>query len=229
MVSEYLLPFLCNWNSNNHSISESPDFCENSFCYNEGTCISNEKLGKAECICAPGWTGTRCSVKNHCDKHKCENGAECINGLNGFTCKCRGEFSGKFCSVPCPSSVCKNGGTCQYDDAASRPKCACIAGFTGEKCETLCIGQDAAALKMIRSSCSLEGLDLYDTEVGSAESFDLILDQCPSLRYLSVNFRSGEQVRKLPLKAPNPQYLRLSYETINYSFGSIIDDVKADV
>uniref|UniRef100_A0A915I8P1 Uncharacterized protein n=1 Tax=Romanomermis culicivorax TaxID=13658 RepID=A0A915I8P1_ROMCU len=56
---------------------------------------------------------------------------------------------------------------------------------------------------MMRSNSSLE------------ESFDLILDQCPNLRYFCVNFLNAAQIRKLPIKAPNLQRFLLC--TYSYS------------
>uniref|UniRef100_A0A915HUV8 Uncharacterized protein n=1 Tax=Romanomermis culicivorax TaxID=13658 RepID=A0A915HUV8_ROMCU len=87
---------------------------------------------------------------------------------------------------------------------------------------------NAAALKRIPSSSLLEGLDLYDNREASPASVDLIWGQCPNLRYFSVDFLNGEQMQKLPLNAPNLQYLRLSYMIGNNSsriIWSNIDDL----
>uniref|UniRef100_A0A915KYW3 Uncharacterized protein n=1 Tax=Romanomermis culicivorax TaxID=13658 RepID=A0A915KYW3_ROMCU len=59
---------------------------------------------------------------------------------------------------------------------------------------------------MMQSISSLEGIDLYANKSASPGSFDLIWDQCPNLRYFSVDILNAEQIRKLPLKAPNLQY-----------------------
>uniref|UniRef100_A0A915JRX9 Uncharacterized protein n=1 Tax=Romanomermis culicivorax TaxID=13658 RepID=A0A915JRX9_ROMCU len=67
-------------------------------------------------------------------------------------------------------------------------------------------GKDAAAFKIISFNSSLEGVHLYLNEYSSPASFDLILDQCPNLRYFSVDILNAEQIRKLPLRAPNRQY-----------------------
>ena len=37
-------------------------------------------------------------------------------------------------SVPCDSSPCQNGGTCEWD-ASGRYTCSCIQGFRGMNCE----------------------------------------------------------------------------------------------
>lgn len=101
------------------SLFVEPDFCENVFCYNNGTCVSDEKTKKGECQCPEGFLGPKCGskqfdatkfrvifyrgypyhflAKNFCFKNKCENSAECVNGDYDYTCKCRQDFSGKFC------------------------------------------------------------------------------------------------------------------------------------
>uniref|UniRef100_A0A915KGL9 Uncharacterized protein n=1 Tax=Romanomermis culicivorax TaxID=13658 RepID=A0A915KGL9_ROMCU len=61
---------------------------------------------------------------------------------------------------------------------------------------------------MMRFTSSLEGLDLYNNEHSSPALFDLILNQCPNLRYFSVDFMNSKLMRKLALKAPNLQYLQ---------------------
>uniref|UniRef100_A0A915K362 Uncharacterized protein n=1 Tax=Romanomermis culicivorax TaxID=13658 RepID=A0A915K362_ROMCU len=58
---------------------------------------------------------------------------------------------------------------------------------------------------MMSSNSLLEGMNLYN-ESASPGSFDLILDQCPNLRYFAVDILNAEQIRKLPLKAPNLRY-----------------------
>uniref|UniRef100_A0A915JJK1 Uncharacterized protein n=1 Tax=Romanomermis culicivorax TaxID=13658 RepID=A0A915JJK1_ROMCU len=75
---------------------------------------------------------------------------------------------------------------------------------------------------MVHSSSSLERLDLSNRPAAPGW-FDLILDRCPNLRYFSVDNLNGEQMRKLPLKTPNLQYLKLCYMT-SYS-DPIIDDL----
>uniref|UniRef100_A0A915L7I4 F-box domain-containing protein n=1 Tax=Romanomermis culicivorax TaxID=13658 RepID=A0A915L7I4_ROMCU len=88
--------------------------------------------------------------------------------------------------------------------------------------------QNAASLKMIHSSSSLQGLDLYCNAMMSPSATDLILDQCPNLRFFSVSFLNGEQMRKLPIRAPKLEYLRLC-NIIPFPFmqnpSPIIDDL----
>ncbi|KAG7248933.1 hypothetical protein CRUP_015040, partial [Coryphaenoides rupestris] len=38
------------------------------------------------CICAPGWTGRHCRTDvDDCVQHRCQNGATCVDGINGYT------------------------------------------------------------------------------------------------------------------------------------------------
>uniref|UniRef100_A0A915IWJ0 Uncharacterized protein n=1 Tax=Romanomermis culicivorax TaxID=13658 RepID=A0A915IWJ0_ROMCU len=84
-----------------------------------------------------------------------------------------------------------------------------------------CLAPDVAASKLICSS-SLEGIDLYNSHIGCSASFDSILDQCPNLRYFSIDALNGEVMRKLPLKAPKLQYLRLrDCLAVSLSYGTI--------
>uniref|UniRef100_A0A915HTV4 Uncharacterized protein n=1 Tax=Romanomermis culicivorax TaxID=13658 RepID=A0A915HTV4_ROMCU len=82
--------------------------------------------------------------------------------------------------------------------------------------------RNAAALKIIRSSCLFNGIYLYDIQKGSPASIELILHQCPNLRYFSVDVLNGEQMRKLPLKAPNLQYLQLRNNIVGNSSTDIV-------
>uniref|UniRef100_A0A915JQD1 Uncharacterized protein n=1 Tax=Romanomermis culicivorax TaxID=13658 RepID=A0A915JQD1_ROMCU len=53
----------------------------------------------------------------------------------------------------------------------------------------------AAPLRMMRSISSLEGIHLYANRSASQGSFDLILDQCPNLRYFSIDIlNNAEQI-----------------------------------
>lgn len=42
------------------------------------------------CVCSPGYVGDDCSVDyNDCEDHRCQNGARCVDELNGYSCVCR--------------------------------------------------------------------------------------------------------------------------------------------
>ena len=71
-----------------------------------------------------------------------QNGAACVDQVNGYSCKCSGEFSGKFCesgpmvalnypqTSPCQQHDCKNGVCFQPKNAADYV-CQCYAGYSG--------------------------------------------------------------------------------------------------
>lgn len=41
------------------------------------------------CVCSPGYVGDDCSLDyNDCEEHRCQNGAQCMDELNGYSCIC---------------------------------------------------------------------------------------------------------------------------------------------
>lgn len=41
------------------------------------------------CVCIPGWVGPDCSIDyNECLDHRCQNGARCVDHLDGYSCVC---------------------------------------------------------------------------------------------------------------------------------------------
>ena len=89
------------------------------------------------------FTGERCDQDiNECDPNPCENGGECNDNVDYYTCDCEHLYVGVNCShhvCDNPGQVqCKNGGTCIKDAVGS---CACPPGYTGKSCEhDLCGG-----------------------------------------------------------------------------------------
>ena len=66
--------------------------------------------------------------------HQCQNGAECVDGIAQYTCKCARGFEGLLCSNntdDCASALCLNNATCV--DQITNYTCLCSLGFTGEK------------------------------------------------------------------------------------------------
>lgn len=48
------------------------------------------RLCVRRCVCSPGYVGDDCSVDyNDCEDHRCQNGARCVDELNGYSCVCR--------------------------------------------------------------------------------------------------------------------------------------------
>jgi len=87
----------------------------------------------------------------------CLNGGTCVDGVNGYTCRCPDKFVGTYCQTslwPCDFRPCLNGGTCSnnvtYSSLMSLAStsnastafdagfhCHCPVGFTGPRCESV--------------------------------------------------------------------------------------------
>lgn len=53
-------------------------------CANGGHCVLNN-ITSYSCVCAPGWTGPTCLVNiNECVRHRCQNGATCVDEVGGY-------------------------------------------------------------------------------------------------------------------------------------------------
>ena len=91
--------------------------------------IANTTLS-FEVECLPGFVGESCVPV--CSTDPCSNNGTCLQSVSGFTCVCRGNFTGETCETrinDCQDVDC-NDGTCM-DGVA----CQCDPGFTGEFCE----------------------------------------------------------------------------------------------
>ena len=69
------------------------------------------------CSCVSGYDGPTCNNNiDDCFSGACENGGQCIDGVNSYTCDCTGTgFDGSTCQNninDCLSNPCQNGGTC---------------------------------------------------------------------------------------------------------------------
>lgn len=80
-------------------------------------------------------------VKNN--PHFFQNGAVCVDGINDYSCKCAGDFVGKFCEIapfvammypqtsPCQHHDCKNG-ICFQPMGSNDYVCKCAPGYSGK-------------------------------------------------------------------------------------------------
>ncbi|NWS33244.1 TIE1 kinase, partial [Polioptila caerulea] len=115
-------------------------------CLNGGIC--HDHVG--ECICPPGFTGTRCeracregqfgrNCQETCQRAQgCRGLSFCL--LDPYGCSCASGWSGSRCDQACPSGfygpdcalecTCQNGGSCNRFSG-----CICPAGWHGQHCE----------------------------------------------------------------------------------------------
>ncbi|XP_008067773.1 inactive serine protease PAMR1 isoform X2 [Carlito syrichta] len=96
-------------------------------------CCRNEEDECDSCLIHPG-----CTIFENCKS--CHNGSWggtlddfYVKGL--YCSECRAGWYGGDC-MPCSSSPCMHDGTCVPDGAGSY-RCACLAGYTGRRCEDL--------------------------------------------------------------------------------------------
>ena len=66
---------------------------------NQGNCIQ-ENSG-FRCICPPGFTGTRCDIREACQSNPCMNGGTCqtVNNNLGYQCICPAGYNGTHCEI----------------------------------------------------------------------------------------------------------------------------------
>lgn len=71
------------------------DDCQSSPCV-YGNCT--DRLADFECECFRGYIGKKCDINvDDCVRHQCQNGATCVDGVYGYSCKCPAQYSGPRC------------------------------------------------------------------------------------------------------------------------------------
>ena len=86
------------------------------------------------------------SNENMCDpddcvnKTSCQNGSQCIDGINSYFCNCLDGFEGEFCQINIDEcnlrnvgNPCQNGAVCA--DGVNSYTCNCPAGYEGNRCQ----------------------------------------------------------------------------------------------
>uniref|UniRef100_A0A673ZPH0 Protein eyes shut homolog n=1 Tax=Salmo trutta TaxID=8032 RepID=A0A673ZPH0_SALTR len=105
-------------------------------CANGGRCVLNN-ASSSTCVCAPGWAGRNCRLNiNDCVQHWCQNGATCVDEIDGYSCLCPRGYSGSYCEMDvdnCIGHHCSEHGVCL--DQQYNYTCRCELGFQGSYCE----------------------------------------------------------------------------------------------
>jgi len=140
--------------------------CRENPCLNSGIC-SVEHLDtkpkevwnvRLKCDCPKGTSGERCEINyDDCQNHQCyHDGGDCVDGIDGYTCKCRKGWMGDFCEVRdyCATAACSTKGGICTSFINGTTKCECKKGkngrpaYEGKNCEK--IGPDYPCKKHYR-------------------------------------------------------------------------------
>ncbi|KAI3383429.1 hypothetical protein SNEBB_005763 [Seison nebaliae] len=107
--------------------------CENIECPTNEKCVEID--GNVTCICPFNLVNGVCQRLKCGD---CQNGGTCTEVGDKIECKCDEGFYGDYCQFidVCKTEPCKNGGTCILDKNVANFTCQCLAGWTGQRCET---------------------------------------------------------------------------------------------
>ncbi|KAI8506008.1 DNA repair protein Rad9,Rhp9 [Branchiostoma belcheri] len=118
--------------------------CSPDPCHTVAICADNPAPGTgADCTCAMGYagdgqtSGTGCTDIDECGSGPCQNGGNCVDEVNMYTCNCAAGYQGDNCETnidECASNPCQNGGNCV--DGVNQYTCNCAGGYEGTHCET---------------------------------------------------------------------------------------------
>ena len=79
------------------------DPCASQPCMNQGSCMREN--GGFRCVCPPGYSGSRCEIRDACQSNPCMNGGTCRTMNGGYQCICPSGFTGLRCETSMHISI----------------------------------------------------------------------------------------------------------------------------
>ena len=111
------------------------------------------------CNCKPGYEGRNCEIDiDDCEleQQPCQNGATCLDKVDGYFCECRPGYSGELCEEKideCELNKCENGGRCE--SLINTFKCYCRKYLMSIYGRMGTLGKFYPCLSLIIPTCSL--------------------------------------------------------------------------
>ena len=105
-------------------------------------CTAGLSAAVYTCLCEAGYEGYNCDTGlEECSSSPCQNGGNCVDGVDAYECECVAGWSGPECQTDvdeCSSAPCENGGVCAESSSdvsvlADAYSCTCVTGWEGEK------------------------------------------------------------------------------------------------
>ncbi len=79
------------------------------YCANGGSCVYNYEISEAKCVCAEGFTGSRCQERLDavCSRNPCKYGTCSVskNSTGDYECACSPGWTGKNCNERLECSI----------------------------------------------------------------------------------------------------------------------------